>query len=146
MQQNAPVVFRRADRLLTVALFAWLPLHAATARASFWPGATHSGHVLRVGSWHGIPGNYSNIQSAVDAAKPGDWILVGPGDYHEQGDRVHPPVDEASGGGVYITTGGVHIRGMDRNRVVVDGTRAGAPQCSAAPTDQDFGQIGRAHV
>ena len=28
---------------------------------------------------------------------------------------------------------------MDRNRVVVDGTRPGAPACSAAPTDQDLG-------
>src|SRR5205085_10278312 len=30
----------------------------------------------------------------------------------------------------------IHLRGMNRNTVVVDGTRAGAPQCSSQPTDQ----------
>ena len=39
------------------------------------------GAVLRVGSYHGIPGQYKSIQAAVNAAKPGDWILIGPGDY-----------------------------------------------------------------
>jgi hypothetical protein len=97
-------------------------------------------HVLRVGSWQGIPGNYSSIQSAVDAAQPGDWILIGPGDYHEQGDRVHPTGDDASGG-VYVTTPGLHIRGMDRNGVVIDGTRPGATQCSPAAADQDPGPL-----
>src|SRR5690242_10968319 len=43
--------------------------------------------VLLVGSYKGIPGQYSAIQDAVDAANPGDWILVGPGDYHEQADH-----------------------------------------------------------
>jgi pectin methylesterase-like acyl-CoA thioesterase len=38
-------------------------------------------HVLLVGSYEGKPGTYSTIQEAVDAAKPNDWILVGPGDY-----------------------------------------------------------------
>ena len=37
--------------------------------------------VLRVGTYNGIPGLYSSIQAAVTAAKPGDWILVAPGDY-----------------------------------------------------------------
>ena len=37
--------------------------------------------VLRVGSFHGVKGQYTSIQAAVKAAKPGDWILVGPGDY-----------------------------------------------------------------
>jgi hypothetical protein len=36
--------------------------------------------VLLVGSYQGIPGQYSSIQAAVDAARPGDWILIGPGD------------------------------------------------------------------
>src|SRR5207253_1697613 len=44
-------------------------------------------HVLLVGTWHHIRGHYRSIQAAVDAAKPGDWILVAPGDYHEQADR-----------------------------------------------------------
>jgi hypothetical protein len=37
--------------------------------------------VLRVGTYHGIRGQYRTIQAAVDAAKPGDWVLVAPGDY-----------------------------------------------------------------
>jgi pectin methylesterase-like acyl-CoA thioesterase len=43
--------------------------------------ASAVGKVLRVGSYHGIKGQFSSIQAAVDAARPGDWILVGPGDY-----------------------------------------------------------------
>ena len=34
--------------------------------------------VLLVGTYHGHAGQYSSIQSAVNAAKPGDYILVGP--------------------------------------------------------------------
>ena len=88
------------------------------------PDHSHAGgvRVLRVGTWHGIAGQYSTIQSAVNAAQPGDWVLVAPGDYHEQGDA------EA---GVMITTPNVHVRGLDRNGVVVDGTRPGATQCSS---------------
>ena len=37
--------------------------------------------VLRVGTFHGIRGQYTSIQTAVNAAAPGDWILVAPGDY-----------------------------------------------------------------
>ena len=37
--------------------------------------------VLRVGTYKGIHGQFKSIQAAVNAAKPGDWILVGPGDY-----------------------------------------------------------------
>jgi hypothetical protein len=97
-----------------------------------------------VGTWHGIPGTYASIQAAVDAAQPGDWILIGPGDYHEQGDREHLWGGIASGG-VYITTPNLHLRGMDRNTVVVDGTRPGAAQCSGALADQDFGPLNAAN-
>jgi len=38
------------------------------ARAAPWAPAA----VLRVGSYQGIPGQYSSIQAAVDAARPGD--------------------------------------------------------------------------
>jgi hypothetical protein len=58
---------------------------------------------------------FSTIQAAVSAARPGDWVLVWPGVYHEDG-----PI-----AGVYITTPGIHLRGLDRNQVVVDGTRPG---------------------
>src|ERR1700691_1659792 len=39
--------------------------------------------VLLVGTYHGKSGAFKTIQAAVNAAKPGDWILVAPGDYHE---------------------------------------------------------------
>jgi hypothetical protein len=98
--------------------------------------ATAQGNVLRVGSWDGIAGKYKTIQAAVNAARPGDWILVGPGDYKEQG---YP--GEIAPAGVLITTPDIHLRGMDRNTVVVDGTKKGAPRCSSNPSDQ--GQLNR---
>ena len=36
--------------------------------------------VLRVGTYKGVHGQFKSVQAAVNAAKPGDWILVGPGD------------------------------------------------------------------
>jgi len=98
-----------------------VPLHAAGPQ------------VLRVGSYHGISGQFQTIQAAVNAARPGDWILIGPGDYHEQG---------ASNDGVLVTTPTIHLRGMDRNRVIVDGTLPGASACSSDPALQDFGPNG----
>ncbi len=103
--------------------------------------ASTTAHVLHVGSWQGHPGEYATIQAAAAAAQPGDWILVGPGDYHERMDYA-APTGEASGG-VMLTTPGVHLRGMDRNAVVIDGTKPGAPACSTAPGDQDMGPSGQ---
>lgn len=72
---------------------------------------------------------YRSIQTAVDAAGPGDWVLVAPGVYHEKG---------GTGVGVSVVTPGLHLRGMDRNGVVVDGTKANANgPCSDKPGDQD---------
>ena len=34
---------------------------------------------------------------AVDAARPGDWILVAPGDYHEAADETSPPTNTDHG-------------------------------------------------
>ena len=86
--------------------------------------------VLQVGTYQGKAGQFSTIQAAVDAALPGDWILIAPGTYHETG---------AANAGVLVTTPGIHLRGMDRNGVVVDGTNAGYGTCSSDPAAQNFG-------
>jgi hypothetical protein len=69
--------------------------------------------------------------------------MIAPGDYHEQADHLNPPTaaDVSLGfyGGVEVRTNNIHLRGMNRNTVVVDGTKPGAPQCSNNPADQDTG-------
>jgi hypothetical protein len=96
--------------------------------------------VLRVGTYHGIKGSYRSIQAAVNAAKPGDWILIAPGDYktHSSTEPTtgHPAEDFPAG--VLVATPRLRIRGMNRNRVIVDGTKSGPP-CSNSRGDQNFG-------
>jgi len=94
-------------------------LGATVALAAVTAGAPAKSHrVLLVGKG----GTYKTIQSAVNAAKPGDWILIAPGDYKET---------------VRIRKDGLHLRGMDRNKVVVDGTKSGRT-CSSKAKDQNF--------
>jgi hypothetical protein len=66
MRRRAPLALVPA--LILAALLAGVPNAAATP------------NVLLVGSYHGIHGGFTTTQAAVDAAAPGDWILVGPGD------------------------------------------------------------------
>ena len=79
---------------------------------------------------------HSSIQKAVDVAQPGDWILIWPGVYHEKGTSL---------AGVLITKPGLHLRGLDRNLVVVDGSNGSASgPCPSDPALQDFnGGLGR---
>jgi parallel beta-helix repeat protein len=55
-----------------------------------------------------VPASYPTIQAAVDASRPGDLVLIGPGTYHEA---------------VVVTDEhpGIVIRGADRNAVILDG-------------------------
>jgi hypothetical protein len=125
-------------------------LLCALSLSNAMPAASAKAHVpeaLYVGAYHGIPTpaaqTFSTIQGAVDAAQKGDWILIAPGDYHEQADVANPPTasDLAQGwyGGVDVETSGIHLRGMDRNGVVVDGTLPNNDgTCSANPADQNL--------
>ena len=129
--------------LAAVMLFA-LVSFAVTNQSS---AATTRPRVLYVGTFRGITtpksATFSSIQAAVDASKPSDWILIAPGDYHETGDSGSnaPSASDLSDGwygGVDITTPRIHIRGMNRNSVIVDGTLATASKpCSAAASDQN---------
>ena len=125
-------------RLGTVALCCGALVAVACSSSKSNSGSSSGAHVLLVGTFAGKAGQYKSIQSAVDAAKSGDWILVAPGDYKEQYDHTVPPTDHQLGA-VYITTPNLHLRGMDRNKVVVDGTLPGTPACSTAAGDQDWG-------
>src|SRR3954454_12621950 len=101
-----------------------------------------SARVLTVGTYHGKRGRYSSIQQAVNAAHKGDWILVGPGDYHERNDLKNPPKagSDIPPSAVLVRTPDLHIRGMSRNRTIVDGTKSGAKKpCSDSKKSQDFG-------
>ncbi len=53
-----------------------------------------------------VPEDHETIQAALDAAAPGDLVLVGKGVYEEAVD---------------VTTADVTIRGVDRNEVILDG-------------------------
>jgi hypothetical protein len=53
-----------------------------------------------------VPADHATIQAAVDAAAPGDLVLVSPGVYNEAVD---------------VTTPDLTIRGLDRNAVILDG-------------------------
>src|SRR5579871_440538 len=106
------------------------------------PGAVRAApRVLRVGTFRGKAGDFTTVQDAVDAAQPGDWILIAPGDYKERGDYTHPGPNGEAGAGVLIRTPRIHLRGLDRNRVLIDGTRPGSAPCDSAAAAQVLGPV-----
>jgi len=107
---------------------------ATAPRAS----AAHGVRVLRVGTWHHIKGQFKTIQAAVDHARPGDWILVAPGDYKTTSSRA-PKGHSDIPSGVLITKPDLTIRGMNRRTVVVDGTKPGYGKCSKKAAAQNYG-------
>ena len=94
--------------------------------------------VLRVGTYKGVHGQFKSVQAAVNAAKPGDWILVGPGDYKTKSIRA-PKAAADTPAAVLITTPNLKLRGMNRSKVVIDGTRPGSSRCSTKQAAQSFG-------
>jgi hypothetical protein len=117
-------------------LSAVAPSLAGTAAGAAAPPAK----VLLVGTYDGVRGQYESIQAAVDAAAPGDWILIGPGDYKTTS-STYPEGQPAFPAGVLVTTPDIYIRGMNRNTVVVDGTKPGSAPCSTKTADQNFGPV-----
>jgi len=67
-------------------------------------GATGDGTAS--GNTINVPADHPTIQAAVDAAAPGDLILISPGVYNEAVD---------------VETDDLTIRGLDRNEVILDG-------------------------
>lgn len=67
---------------------------------------TASAVAASTGTVRRVPSQYGTIQGAVDAAVPGDLVLIAPGIYREE---------------VTVTTPSLVIRGVDRNATIVDG-------------------------
>jgi hypothetical protein len=72
------------------------------------------------GNTRNVPADYPTIQAAVDAAAPGDLVLIDVGVYREAVD---------------VRTPGLTIRGVDRNEVVIDGEFERANGIQAIFTD-----------
>jgi plastocyanin len=78
---------------------------------SYYPGQETAGPALvpaerPSGVTRRVPEDHDTIQAAVDAARPGDLVLVGPGIYREE---------------VKVAVPTLVIRGRDRDKVVIDG-------------------------
>jgi len=126
---------------------------APTKHSRTWPA-----NVFAVGTFEGIPGNVTTtatptvatIQHAVNEAEawahdhscggaPCDtYVLLAPGDYKTVASAIEAAPAGQDPAGVLIDTDNVWLVGMDRNSVVVDGTKGGPP-CSTAQGDQVFG-------
>jgi hypothetical protein len=74
---------------------------------------------------------YRTVQAAVDAARSGDWVLIWPGVYHEKTKRWPTA-------GVWISTPRLHVRGLNRDKVIIDGSDGSARHpCPSSAKLQD---------
>ncbi|MDD9371244.1 MAG: right-handed parallel beta-helix repeat-containing protein [Acidimicrobiales bacterium] len=97
---------RTARRLFGVLLASLLVLTAACGGDDESSSDDSSGEEAADGATLSVPDDHATIQEAVDAAAPGDLILVSPGTYAEA---------------VTVETDELTIRGLDRNEVILDG-------------------------
>jgi hypothetical protein len=93
-------------RRLAAALLAGALALAACGGGDDDGGSAGDGEVGSGGATLRVPDDHDTIQDAVDAAEPGDLILVEPGVYEEA---------------VTVETDELTIRGLDRNEVILDG-------------------------
>ena len=78
----------------------------AAAALALLAAAPAQARVLDVTKRHVSFSHFTTIQRAVNAARSGDWIIIDRGVYPES---------------VSITKPNLHLRGLDRNNVIVDG-------------------------
>ncbi|WP_280698998.1 right-handed parallel beta-helix repeat-containing protein [Kitasatospora sp. GP82] len=98
-----PAVFRAAAlrRLSVLVVSVAMAVAGCSSAASKSADARHpAGSVLRV------PEDFPTVQKALDVAREGETVLIGPGVYRES---------------VYVAKPRVVVRGTDRNAVVFDG-------------------------
>jgi hypothetical protein len=114
-----------------------LAVGQSLAATGVYKARSHSARALLVCNGRTVPcppgvARYTTIQAAVNAARPGDWVLIWPGVYHEKS-KAWPVA------GVWVGTRGIHIRGLDRNGVIIDGSNGSASHpCPASPKLQDY--------
>jgi hypothetical protein len=136
---EAPMKMKRSWLLAAASALAVAGLPALAAGQSAASVAAPAGHHVRAllvcnGSASPCPkgvSHFRTVQAAVDAAHPGDWVLIWPGVYHEKS-NAWPAA------GVWVATPDVHIRGLARNKVIIDGSNGSASHpCPSAAKLQD---------